>query len=267
MKKLGLSCTLLSMLLIAISAEANQITFTFDFGTLQGGYLHLYQGPGSWLDEHIYAGKGTATVVGNGFAPAFSAGEIFDVYCADLLHSIYSGDSPQVQLGSMQDWTQANLGGGIPGSYPWNSNPYAGEAAAFLYNTYHNDGMGQSDRQYREAGLQLAIWEVLYEGSAGSSPPTFNIAQGNIFFTGFNAGDTYYASEYLSSLPIYESLAGNNALWLQTTDLGNDLGSRYQDFIGPKAPNAVPEAATLLLVGSGMILVICNVLRKQKKSR
>jgi hypothetical protein len=265
MKKLGLSSALICMLLIAISAEASQITFNFDFNTLQQGKLYLNRGSLGFLEENVYAGKGIATVADNGFAPALSAGEIFDAYCADLLHIIYNGASPEVQLRSMQDWTQANIGGTDPGSYPWLNDPYAGEAASFLYDTYRNDGLGQPHKEYREAGLQLAIWEVLYEGSTQAADPlSFDIAQGNIHFSNFNSEVTNFASIYLNSLPNYGILAGYNAFWLQTAD---GAGSTTQDFIGPKAPNAVPESATMLLVGSGMILIIFTALRKQKKTR
>jgi hypothetical protein len=254
-------------LLFAASAYASQISFTFNFGNLQTGQLILYRGSEGIFTESIYAGKGTATVLDNGLAPTLLGGQTFDTYCVDLLHDIYSGATPQVSLGSMQDWTQPNPPAGAgtptPGSWPWTTNPYAGEAAAFLYNNFVNDGLGETDKKYREAGLQLALWEVLYEGSSDiSSPVAFNLGAGNIAFSNFDSRVTGFGAGYLSGLPAeYQNLSSSNALWLQTANQSEGLGAQTQDMIGPKP---VPEPASLLLVGSGVIIVAGATLRRRK---
>jgi hypothetical protein len=129
------------------------------------------------LSESGYAGKGIATVIDNGLAHNLQGGQAFGTYCLDLLHDIYSEASPEVQLSSMRNWTQENMAttqNPDPGSFPWSNNPYAGEAAAYLYDTYRNDGAALSDKKYREARLQPANWEVLYEGNAGSTGAPFS---------------------------------------------------------------------------------------------
>jgi hypothetical protein len=259
-----------SLLLINMSAQASQITFNFDFSRLQTGTLNLYRGSAGWLSESVYAGKGIATVVDNGLAPNLQTGQSFDTYCVDLLHDIYSGASPEVQLASMRNWTQENMatiGNFDPESFPWSNNPHAGEAAAFLYDTYINDGAGLSDKKYREAGLQLAIWEVLYEGNPGSTgAPSFGIGNGdgNIYFTNFDSRVTGFAASYLNGLPKYDTLPGYDALWLLTANQGTGLGAQTQDFIGP---TATPEPAALLLVGSGLFLIGGKALKRRKNKK
>jgi hypothetical protein len=254
-----------SFILLPISGQASNITFNFDFSRLQIGTLNVYRGSEGWLSENVYAGKGVATVLDSGLSPDLKQGQSFDTYCVDLLHEIYSGASPEVQLGSMQNWTQANLSSSLhpnPGSFPWSNNPYAGEAAAFLYNTYRNDDPGLSDKKYREAGLQLAIWEVLYEGNAESGQaPSFGIGTGNIYFTNFDSRVTGFATSYLNSIPSYNSLPSYDALWLQTANQGTGLGSQTQDFIGP---TSTPEPTSLLLVGSGIFFLAARYFRRTK---
>lgn len=239
------------MLFLAASAQAGQITFNFDFSTLQIGTLYLNRGSAGWLIEGVYAGEGIATVQ--------DTGQSFETYCVDLLHDIYSGESPTVQYGSMQDWTQSNLGGSNPTAYPWINNPQAGEAAAYLYDTF----AGQANDMYKQAGLQLAIWEVLYEGNT-SGTPAYNIGSGNIYFTGFNSQVTGFATNYLNSIPDSAALSGYDALWIETANYGSGLHSHDQDFIGP---SEVPEPIPLLLVSSGMILIGGDVLRRRRKIR
>jgi hypothetical protein len=254
-----------SILLMAISAQASQITFNFDFNRLQVGTLNMYRGSAGWLRESVYAGRGIATVIDNGLAPDLKKDQSFEAYCVDLLHNIYSGASPEVQVDSMQNWVQGNTGATNPGAFPWPNNPYAGEAAAFLYNTYGNDGAELSDKKYREAGLQLAIWEVLYEGSAGSTEaPSFSMGSGNIYFTNFDSRVTGFAAGYLNSIPSYDTLLDYDALWLVTANQGTGLGARNQDFIGP---TATPEPASLLLVGSGIVLIGGRALKRRRSRK
>jgi hypothetical protein len=256
----------LGLLLLAASVQAGQITFTFDFTRLRLGSLSLDRGSAGILIESVYAGKGTATVISDsGLLPDLQAGQIFDTYCVDLLHNIYSYESPQVGLGSMQNWNQPNPGpsGTDPGSYPWATDPHAGSAAAYLYNNYRNDGLVDANKADREAGLQLAIWEVLYEGDTlPSGMPSYNIADGKISFTGFSSQVTVYANTYLNGLSAnWNNTVNANALWLQTSNNDEGLNTHTQDFI---ATNTVPEPAAIVLVGTGVALLAGIQFRKKR---
>jgi hypothetical protein len=251
-------------------AHAGQITFNFDFNRLQYGTLTMDRGSEGILTEGVYAGQGTATVVDDtGFGSQLAQGQIFDTYCVDLLHDINGGESPQVQLGSMQDWTQLNppdpFASPDSSSWPLAGNNFAGRAASYLYDQYSAGASAASDSDMREAGLQLAIWEVLYDvPTMIAGVPTFDVTSGKVAFSGFSPAVTGYAMGYLTGLSAnWSQVAGSDALWLETANSSEGLGAHTQDFV---APGDVPEPAPLLLIGSGLA-VLAGMKHRNMKAR
>ena len=93
-----------------------------------------------------------------------------------------------------------------------------------------------------QAGLAVAIWEVLYE-----STTSYGISSGDVQFGGFsNTAVTTAAGKYIEAVNSAD-LTGVDALWLRTAN--NDTDTYTQDFIGP----VVPEPGTLLLLGAGLL--------------
>ena len=118
----------------------------------------------------------------------------------------------------------------------------AGEKAAWLINTYA-PGIHQSGSGADAAALQVAIWEAISDNAPNLSAGGFRLigtpgiaaeAQGflNALFSGPGG---YYTSD---------------TLWLDTR---NGQDQMLTAATGPQTLTAVPEPASLLLCGSGLI--------------
>jgi len=116
----------------------------------------------------------------------------------------------------------------------------------WLINQY-NDVMSSNiaDKDARAAGIQLAIWEMKYEGEGG----TYDLSKGKFKVNDADnaLGDKglIFAKEYLAAAK------GNTADYILYHN------SKYQDMVGA-AP--VPEPATLAALSAGLLF-----LRKRKK--
>jgi len=144
-------------------------------------------------------------------------------YCVDVLNN-EADPQYNVAVRSTNEMT--------PATSPY-SAAGAGGKIAWLVNTYaatiHASGTNE-----QAAGLQLAIWETLYDSDLGG----YNLASGD-FIVSASAGTINWATNYLKNLYSSPNNTGQ-AAWLDSPGNGNG-----QDQV------TVPEPSTLLLLMLG----------------
>jgi hypothetical protein len=133
--------------------------------------------------ESALAGGITLTRVSGGTIPSFVS------VCTDIGGTVYLGSqygysAPTVfnnQDGVVPSWGAGNAG--IPLDTPWtsltvvqqNNAAAAIQAAADIF--YHHQGVLTGNNVSDKAALQLAVWEALYDTTAGSSTLGFGMGR------------------------------------------------------------------------------------------
>ena len=176
------------------------------------------------VDNGTIMVNGTTTTVPMG-AFVFSTGSgNITTYCADALAALNSNSNPYtVGAVNMSNGTGLAL------------------AAKIL-----NSGFGSATTADQQAGLQLAIWDALYDN--GSS---FNASAGNMkVVSGVNAASLGFASSYYT--------AGVNSSATSGVELFKATSPGGQDQL-----HVVPEPATLAILGMGAL----GLIRRRKLSK
>ncbi len=127
-------------------------------------------------------------------------------------------------------------------------------------NLWYNDN-ASATTAVQTAGLQLAIWELLYNNITGSvSASIFNSHSNNGFYITSTDANTLAAENYAAALlSNLGSLAPEqNVEWLAPTEsngsLGGSQGLLYET-PGPSTPSVPETAPTLGLLGLAMTLL------------
>jgi hypothetical protein len=225
----------LILLMTPVVVKADNMTWSF---SAYDGNMHFVI-PGK--DVRTQLGIFTINITDTAPATNWPNGGNFLAFCVDLQH--YVGNSQNVVLSDMADWRQ-----------PYTSTPDfpdyvgAGNYVSYLINHY-----GMPDTLFEQSAMQLAVWEILYEDR-----------DLNLFNVSTNAGQAYVygvsnslinqANSYLSLVNNLSDVPDAHAPWIQTID---DRCSYYQDFTTP-----IPEPSTLILIGTGFLVVAVSARRK-----
>lgn len=192
---------------------------------------------------NCFAGAFSLTVVNNS-----QGGNTFSIgsFCTDVGVDWKNNDT----------YTAQTFDGATGISPAWSADPQSIQNAAWLYNTYF---VGQTTTAAQDAGLQLAIWKVLYDTTAGGiiayNGLSTIFSTGTLTAWGFSSSAMLDAENYVAAV---DSARNGNSFTVYDNTLLKPDDNRSQELLyAPPTPNGntvpVPEPTTVI---SGILLAL-----------
>jgi len=163
------------------------------------------------------------------------------VYCTDIPDNVWvPGDYKNTLISrSGQEW----WGGGNPIS-GFVTVPHAG-SVAYLLVTFGN--AASATGRNAEAGLQAAIWQVIYFGSMHNNQPLFQYVPGS-------AADTYYNTDlaavengHPTDPSLWRTANVNQVLWFSPSNDPRISTTHSSDYVYQGLVSMVPEPSSLVI--------------------
>ncbi|MEO8095680.1 MAG: PEP-CTERM sorting domain-containing protein [Pseudolysinimonas sp.] len=210
---------LLSVLILGLTASVSSAA-SIDFTGLGKAEVVTVAGT---RDVRAWAGELNWTWLSG--KPA-GLSDSFYSYCVDLLHN--ETDPQTVSIISTDDMGLATAGVTL--------SAFGAQKAAWLFNTYAATVHGGTNAM--GAGLQLAIWEVLYDDGLSLGSGAFRVTVASA--AALSAGGSYLMALNTAGVAGYETA--------RATVLDAPLGYGQDQIIS----TPVPEPGTLALLGIGL---------------
>jgi hypothetical protein len=228
--RVGLFLAAIGLAIITTSASAVQYTYTFE-GETGGGLLMGIQTSGGGADDLVGQFIMTTSSPG-GQSPLYT-------YCTDV----------GADLATIHNYTPMSLSsaasvGGVDPT--WISGGIQNAAALWYANAASAVTVDQ------QAGLQLAIWEALYNNQATyTSASFFDSSNGGFYITSPDTGNIGAAASYAATLLNSDPSAAPDVTWLAPVYPDGSIGGSQGLLCA--SPTSVPEAtSTLMLLGAAL---------------